>query len=56
MVHGRISHSLAEKVFDGSDAIRVTFSAFTLMIHETAKVLNCKTDLEELSFDLESFA
>ena len=54
-VHGRISYSLAEKLFDGSDAIRVTFSALTLMIHETAKVLNCKTVLEELSFNLESF-
>ena len=54
-VHGRISHSLAEKLFDGSDPIRVTFSALTLMIHVTAKVLNCKTVLEELSFDLESF-
>ena len=53
-VHGRTTHSLAEKMFDGSDAIRVTFSALTLMIHETAKVLNCKTVLEELSFDLES--
>ena len=48
-VHGRISHSPAEKLFDGSDAVRVTIRALTLMIHETAKVLNCKTVLEELS-------
>ena len=62
-VHGRISHSLSEKLFDGSDVIRVTFSALTPMTHETrsacfgvpAEVQNCETVLEELSFDLESF-
>ena len=48
-VHGRIAHSPAEKLFNGSDAVRVTIRALTLMIHETAKVLNCKTVLEELS-------
>ena len=48
-VHGRISHSLSEKLFDGSDAIRATFSALTLMIHETAEALNCETVLEEFS-------
>ena len=34
-VHGRISHSLSEELFDDSDVIRVTFSALTAMTHET---------------------
>ena len=61
-VHGRISPSLPEELFDGSDAIRVTFSDLTPMIHETrsacfgvpAEVQNCETVLDGLSFALES--
>ena len=34
-VHGRISPSLSEELFDDSDVIRVTFSALTAMTHET---------------------
>ena len=41
--------------FAGRKTVRVTFSALTLMINETAEVLNCNTVLEEFSFDLESF-
>ena len=63
-VHGRISPSLPEELFDGSDAIRVTFSDLTPIIHETrsacfgvpAEVQNCETVPDGLSFVLKSFA
>ena len=35
LAHGRISPSLSEELHDGSDIIRVTFSALTAMTHET---------------------